>query len=73
MILSMLRNRFLKAKCEKCKQVYNKQINLCVAIVQNAKKITTLITSMQEILRIINSFDKLSNLFSPTMLAEMNK
>ena len=38
MTRSRLRNKFLKAKSQECKQAYNKKRNLCVTMVQKAKK-----------------------------------
>ena len=38
MTRSRLRNKFLKTKSQECKQVYNKQRNLCVTMIQKAKK-----------------------------------
>ena len=35
---SRLRDKFLKTKSHQCKQVYNKQRNLCVTMVRKAKK-----------------------------------
>ena len=38
MTRSKLRNKFVKTKSQECKQVYNKQRNLCVAMVRKVKK-----------------------------------
>ena len=38
MTRSKLRNKFLKTKSQECKKAYNKQKNLCVALVQKAKE-----------------------------------
>ena len=41
MLRSKLRNQFLKAKTQKSKMKYNKQINLCVSITKKAKRSVT--------------------------------
>ena len=38
MTSSRLRNKFLKTKCQECKQAYKKQRSLCVTMVRKAKK-----------------------------------
>ena len=38
MTRSRLDNKFLKTKFQECKQAYNKQQNICVAIIQKANK-----------------------------------
>ena len=64
MMRTKLRNKFLRLKTAESRVAYNKQRNLCVSLIRNAKNIFMRI-SIQNLLQIAENFGNKLNLFSP--------